>query len=96
MSRLRYSNRANLDLIRLYKFLADKDAAVAVRAITEIRDAMVSLSLMPKMGRPINEDIREFIIDFGASGYIALYDFDEMLDEVVVLAVRHQLENDYK
>jgi hypothetical protein len=50
---------------------------------------------MPKVGRPVEEDFRELIIDFGSSGYLALYDFDEMSDAVTVHAVRHQKENDY-
>ncbi len=96
MARLKYSNRATTDLIRLYKFLAAKDVAAAQNAIKEIRDALTTLMLAPKIGRPIEEGFREYIIDFGSSGYLALYDFDEVADEVVVHAVRHQKENTYK
>ena len=96
MTRLKYSNRANTDLIRLYKFLAAKDVAAAQNAIKEIRDALAALMRAPKIGRPVEQGFRECIIDFGSSGYLALYDFDEMHDEVVVYAVRHQKENDYK
>ena len=52
--------------------------------------------LAPKIGRPVEHGFRECIIDFGSSGFLALYDFDEMQDEVVVHAVRHQKENNYK
>ena len=96
MARLKYSNRATTDLIRLYKFLAAKDVAAAQNAIKEIRDALTTLMLAPKIARPIEEGFREYIIDFGSSGYLALYDFDEVADEVVVHAVRHQKENTYK
>lgn len=96
MTRLRYSKRASIDLIRLYEFLAAKDVATAQSAIKEIRNALAALVRNPKIGRPVEEGFRECIIDFGSSGYLALYDFDEMLDEVVVHAVRHQKENDYK
>ena len=96
MTRLRYSKRANTDLIRLYEFLAAKDVAAAQDAIKEIRDALTALARNPKIGRPIEEGFRECIIDFGSSGYLELYDFDEIHDEVVVYAVRHQKENDYK
>ena len=96
MARLKYSNRANTDLIRLYEFLATKDVAAAQTAIKEIRDALTMLVRSPKIGRPVEEGFRECIIDFGSSGYLALYEFDELHDEVVVYAVRHQKENNYK
>jgi plasmid stabilization system protein ParE len=96
MSRLNYSNRAHLDLIRLFNFLADKDVATAQRAIKEIRDSLGTLTRMPKIGRPVEEGFRELIIDFGSSGYLALYDFDEIHDAITVHAVRHQKENDYR
>ena len=96
MTRLRYSNRASADLIRLHKFLATKDVSAAHNAIIKIRDALATLLLAPKMGRSIEEGFRECIIDFGSSGYSALYDFDEVHDEIVVHAVRHQKESNYK
>jgi plasmid stabilization system protein ParE len=95
MPHISYSNNASFDLIRIFSFLAEKDPATAKRAIKEIRDALSPLEKMPKIGRTIQENLRELVIDFGNSGYIALYQLDELLDEVVVLAIRHQLENDY-
>jgi plasmid stabilization system protein ParE len=96
MPRLNYSSRASTDLIRLFNFLAEKDVPTAQRAISEIRDALTTLTRMPKVGRPVEEGFRELIIDFGSSGYLALYDFDEILDAITVHAVRHQKENDYQ
>lgn len=96
MPRINYSNRANLDLVRLFRFLAEKDVPTAQRAIKEIRDSLTTLARMPKVGRPVEEGFRELIIDFGSSGYLALYDFDERIDAVTVHAVRHQKENDYQ
>ncbi len=51
---------------------------------------------MPKIGHPVEEGFRELVIDFGSSGYLALYDFDEMFDTITVYAVRHQKESDYQ
>jgi plasmid stabilization system protein ParE len=96
MPRLNYSNRASLDLIRLFDFLAEKDLPTAQRAIKEIRDSLTILIHAPKVGRPVEEGFRELVIDFGSSGYLALYDFDERLDAITVQAVRHQRENDYR
>jgi len=38
--------------------------------------------------------LRELIIAFGRTGYVALFDIVDPT-EVVVAAVRHQLEDDY-
>lgn len=49
------------------------------------------------MGRPTEEmspEFREWLIDFGHSGYVILYHFED--DAVMILAVRHQKEVGYK
>ena len=38
---------------------------------------------------------RELIIPFGSSGYVALYEIEPEKVRVIILAVRHQLEDDY-
>jgi len=43
---------------------------------------------------PDNTFLRELIIAFGASGYVALFEIDDG-KTVTVLAVRHQREDDY-
>ena len=50
------------------------------------------------IGRPIEDrdGLRELVIDFGASGYLALYRFEPALDAVTILAIKHQREDDYK
>ena len=50
------------------------------------------------IGRPIedSEELRELVIDFGASGYLALYRFETALDAVTILTIKHQREGDYK
>ena len=50
------------------------------------------------IGRPVedSEDLREVVIDFGASGYLALYRFEPALDAVTILTIKHQREDDYK
>lgn len=40
-------------------------------------------------------ELRELIIDFGQSGYIALYRHEPSDDAVYVLAFRHQREAGY-
>jgi plasmid stabilization system protein ParE len=40
----------------------------------------------------VHGDIRELVISYGQTGYIALYRFVVPRDEVTVLAIRHQRE----
>ena len=54
------------------------------------------LGVQPRLGRMVDdlpEPFREWLIDFGDSGYIALYRFDG--EKVVIVAVRHQKEVGY-
>jgi hypothetical protein len=41
-------------------------------------------------------NLRELVIDFGASGYLALYRFETELNAMTILAVMHQREDDYQ
>jgi plasmid stabilization system protein ParE len=95
MPRVRLSALAKFDLSRLYNFLHPKNTAVAIKAAKVIEADLLSLSKNPKMGRPALNGTRELIIRFGKSGYIALYSFNETANEVLILAIRHQLEKDY-
>ena len=97
MSQVKLSPRAQSDIKRLYDFLAEKDTGVASRAVDAIVSSFTPLTRLPKIGRKKDgTDLRELIIDFGNSGYVALYDFDEDVDEVIITALRHQKETDYK
>ena len=93
MSRLIWSQLALLDVQRLYRFLAPKNPDAAKRAVGAIRQGMKVLGQQPGVGRPVEdmpEAFREWIIDFGESGYVARYRIE--VDVVTILAVRHQKE----
>ena len=60
-----------------------------------IQSAVDSLAAHPLIGRRIEGDLRELVISFGVTGYIALYRFVVRRDEVRVLALRHQREIGY-
>ena len=98
MSQVRLSARAQADLSRLYTFLINKDVNAAKRAVLAIRNAFIPLKQAPMIARPVedSDDLRELVIDFGATGYIALYRFEPALDAVTILAIKHQREIDYK
>jgi len=55
------------------------------------------LKTTPEIGRPFPEHAgwREIVIDFGDSGYVALYLYDPKQDTVFILAFRHQKEAGY-
>jgi plasmid stabilization system protein ParE len=96
MPRLIWAPAALLDLQRLYRFLAEKNVDAAQRAVRTIREGMKVISKQPGIGRPAEDmdpEYREWLIDFGASGYVALYRYDG--ENAVILAVRHQRELGY-
>ena len=57
---------------------------------------MRGLGQHPGLGRPVEEmpQYRELLIEFGDSGYVALYRHEG--DQVTVLALRHQREAGYR
>ena len=96
MPRLIWSPPALLDIQRLYRFLAEKNIDAAKRAAKAIREGVEIVAQQPGMGRPVQNmesQYREWLIDFGDSGYIALYRYDGQT--AVILAVRHQKEVGY-
>jgi plasmid stabilization system protein ParE len=93
MSRLIWSPSALTDIQRLYKFLAEKNTDAARKAVKTIREGVKIIAKQPAIGRPVAEmapEFREWLIDFGGSGYVVLYHLNEK--EAVILAVRHQRE----
>jgi plasmid stabilization system protein ParE len=93
MSRLIWSPSALLDVQRLYRFLAPKNSEAAKRAVQAIRLGVKVLEQQPGLGRPVedmDDEFRDWIIDFGESGYVARYRVDQQ--SITILAVRHQKE----
>ena len=98
MPQIKLSTRAQTDIFRLYKFLLGSDELSAKRAVTVIKASFNPLRRAPLIGRLVEENLtlRELVIPFGSSGYIALYRYDEYLDVVTILTIKHQKESDYK
>jgi plasmid stabilization system protein ParE len=90
-----YSRRALDHLERSFEFLRAADPDAAVRAAGAIQSAVTMLADHPLVGRPVASDLRELVISFGKTGYLALYRFLPHLDEVRVVAIRHQREIEY-
>lgn len=96
MPQVRFAPPAIRDLERLREFLRPKSPIAAKKAGEVIVKAVQVLGLQPQLGRPIEDmpdEFREWIIDFGDSGYVARYRIDT--DAVTILAVRHQKEVGY-
>ena len=99
---VRFCAAAEDDLARLFDFLLDRaetvdDLDLAQVAIEAVRSAVLNqLAATPYSFRKAGKSStrRELIIPFGASGYVALYEIAGP-SSVVVLAVRHQREEDY-
>jgi plasmid stabilization system protein ParE len=87
-----YSARALDHIERAFQFLRDKNPEAARSAVTAIQSAVENLAAHPLVGRRLEGELRELIISYGQSGYVALYRFVIARDEVRILAIRHQRE----
>ena len=96
MPRLIYTPSALGDFVRLAKFLGTKDKAVAKRAISFIRSEIEKAALMPARCRPVDElmHYREIIINFGSSGYVARFRYEEGGD-IFIVRIKHQREEHF-
>lgn len=94
---VRYTRAAREDLVRLYRYLLERDEEAAARASEAIGRGVAMLRLFPFTCRKIDESnpfLRELIVSFGTSGYVLLFEI-ETAEQVTILAVRHQREEDY-
>ncbi len=101
--RVRLTPEASQDLEQLFDFVLERelarndgDLALAGRALQAIKDGMASLRTSPFTCRKAGQSpfLRELVIPFGHSGYVALFEIVDN-ENVVVAAVRHQREDDY-
>lgn len=98
-----FSLEAAEDLERLFDHILERelisttgDLAIAARAIEAIRHACSFLAHSPFSCRKVGASsfLRELIITFGGSGYVALFEIHDA-NTVIIGAIRHQLESDY-
>ncbi len=97
--RVRFTPEAEADLLRLFDFQLEQDIAAADKAREAMAKAIELLEVFPfscrkALGGDGNPFLRELIIPFGASGYVALFEIENR-DTVTLLALRHQREEDY-
>lgn len=84
-------------LERCRQFLSARNPDASRRAARVIAAHFQGLERVADIGRPVgpDSDLRELIIPFGNSGYVALYRVDRAARCVYILAVRHQREAGY-
>lgn len=98
-----FSAAAQEDLEQLFDYLLQRELHSATgnldipeQALHAIRQGVDFLKLSPFACRKMGQSpfVRELVIPFGHSGYVAVF---EIVDEqtVIIGAVRHQREDDY-
>ncbi|SDD59496.1 type II toxin-antitoxin system RelE/ParE family toxin [Aquimonas voraii] len=100
--RLRLTRGAEADLDRLFDFVLERelerggDLSLAEKALSAIHAGFATLKSSPFTCRKAAQSpfLRELIIPFGRTGYVALFEV-ESANDVLILAVRHQREDDY-
>ncbi len=101
--RVRLTREAESDLERLFDFVLERelarndgDLALPERAIAALRAGFATLKTSPFTCRKAGSSpfLRELMISFGHSGYVALFEVEDAAT-VTVLAVRHQFEDDF-
>lgn len=95
MAEIIYSPSAIGNLERAFEHLAEKEPRSTLAAASAIRTAIAMLARHPLVGRPVESDLRELVISYGRTGYVALYRFIPSKDQIRILAIRHQRELDY-
>lgn len=96
------SQEAQADLRRLYAHLLERELEREValdypdKAIAAIEASIAMLEKFPFTCRKAEDSpfLREMVIPFGHSGYVALFEIVAS-DMVVIAAIRHQREDDY-
>ena len=98
-----FSQAAAFDLEQLFDFALQReldsetgDLDIPERAVQAIKDSVAVLESSPFACRKAGSSsfIRELVIPFGHTGYVALF---EIVDSgaIIIGAIRHQREDDY-
>lgn len=101
--RVVFSEAAALDLEQLFEFALQReldsetgDLDIPQRALQAIKDSFAFLATSPFACRKAGSSsfVRELIIPFGHTGYVALFEIVDS-NTVIIGAIRHQREDDY-
>ncbi len=101
--RVRLTRDAESDLDRLFDFLVERELArdggdldLPEQAMVALHAGIATLKSSPFTCRKAGDGpfLRELIVPFGRSGYVALFEIENDYT-VTVVAIRHQREDDY-
>ena len=95
MARIVLHEAALDDLERLYDFLAKHDEDAAERAAKCIDEAVSQFANYPELVPLLHGGYRVLSIPFGKRGYSVAHVYDADMDEVLILGIKHQLEEFY-
>jgi plasmid stabilization system protein ParE len=76
--------------------LRERDAGAAPAAAAAIASAVGQLGAHPLAGKRIAAELRELVVSYGPTGFVAVYRFVALRDEVRLLAIRGQRELGYR
>lgn len=97
MPRVIITEGAAIGLEHCRQFLLRRNPQATKRAGQAIERQFALLESNPDLGRPLDDhpELRELIISFGDSGYVALYRYVPIENIVYVLSFRHQKKAGY-
>ncbi|WP_286271255.1 type II toxin-antitoxin system RelE/ParE family toxin [Thalassotalea hakodatensis] len=80
------------DLMRLRKFIQEKNPNAAKRAASKIKEGALTLMSNPESGRPVEglSSFREILIPFGTGNYVLRYREENIT--IAVVRVWHSKE----
>lgn len=86
-----------MGLEKCRRFLLAKNPEASIYARQAITKYLELLGTEPLICKPLEDipELRELILPLGESGYVTLYHFNASIDEVSLLAFRHQKEAGY-
>lgn len=84
MPRLTWLPEALRDVDRLHQFLREKDRGAAASAAARILEGAEALAEHPRLGRPMQDGRREWVVRFGAGAYVLRYRLTPEGDPVIV------------
>jgi plasmid stabilization system protein ParE len=92
-----FADDALADLERIFEFNFERDPATALDHIEKVRSAVLLLDAHPEIGHRVpGSALRELVISYGKSGYVALYEHSPAEGLVRIAAIRHQREAGYR
>ena len=86
--KLRFTPRATKDIAEIADFIRARNPAASGRVRDSILDAMQTLVLFPKTGRPQTlEGVRKLVTR--KFRYLVFYQVDAEAEEIVILTIQH-------